>query len=775
MPSTRTTSEIDPSEIDEPDSSDSSGTSTGSGHDRPTAAPSPRSLRLEYVGAALTALWVSRQFWLPGHHPSAFDTVAYSGPNLRLTVDAWRRWSLPLWNDTIFGGVPHLGNPQVGALYPPKLLAAITDPSRAIGLLVALHLVVLACGMVALVQRLGCRPPSGFVAAAIVTANGAVITRATQFEQILVLAWAPLLLFGITALLTTPDGDPRPWRAIAGTAAVISLLLLAGHPQITSQLALLALVWTVALSIHHRARRRLVDLGVAMLLGAMVAAPQLVAAASAARAASLSLARNPDELRSPTLSAAPDHLLQIVWGSMRSVDEAAFAGGFESIAHVGMAATVVALIGLATLWSRGNRAMAVSLATLVFIGIVWALGPRTPLFDVAFDFVPGFDAARVSSRWFDLSVVAVAVAAAFGVDAIGRGIARSTHVALAEGTVGLALAIGFGSALLLPDRLTLATWVTIAIVVTAAIRTRSSWAKPGYATAFVVAIVMLELALLGRGSMIDSVSASTSYDDVSPGPAGQLADVEGLAVAFTPDGFGDVDSMVRGMRPNANALIGVRSLDGYDGGVQITKRWVRLIERVSPDPRPELPLRNNLPVPFTPAVAADLSVRWVLIENARDPLTVLPGWTATPNRDELFSVWENPAWRGSAFATSGARDRALTVQRHRPERVVIDLGGSSPGGELVALDRQFDTGWIARVDGRRTDTVVVDDFFMGVEVPAGARTLKLEYRPPWLLPSLVVAITGLLGVAAVLSVGRRTATADGKNSSGLARVPMGGA
>ena len=27
------------------------------------------------------------------------------------------------------------------------------------------------------------------------------------------------------------------------------------------------------------------------------------------------------------------------------------------------------------------------------------------------------------------------------------------------------------------------------------------------------------------------------------------------------------------MRPNANVLAGVASIDGYDGGVQITERW----------------------------------------------------------------------------------------------------------------------------------------------------------------------------------------------------------
>ncbi len=131
-------------------------------------------------------------------------------------MDSWRAGRLPLWNEYIFGGVTHLGNPQTGALYPPKVIGLFFDTNRAMGVLVAAHLVLLAVGMVLLVRRLGCRPPAGFAAALVVCANGAVLTRTTQFEQILVFAWLPLLLLGVTAILERRDtavaGDGRDRR-----------------------------------------------------------------------------------------------------------------------------------------------------------------------------------------------------------------------------------------------------------------------------------------------------------------------------------------------------------------------------------------------------------------------------------------------------------------------------------------------------------------------------------------------------------------------------------
>ena len=187
------------------------------GSSRRLTWPANWSAPAELLASMAIALWLTRSFWLPGRYVVAFDTVAYSGPNFEVTMESWRAGRLPLRNEYIFGGIVHLGNPQAGALYPPKLIGLLLDTNRAMGVLVAVHLVLLAIGTVLFVRRLGCRPPAGFAAALVMCANGAVLTRTIQFEQILVLAWAPLLLLGITAVLSAAD---RPWTAMTGTAVV---------------------------------------------------------------------------------------------------------------------------------------------------------------------------------------------------------------------------------------------------------------------------------------------------------------------------------------------------------------------------------------------------------------------------------------------------------------------------------------------------------------------------------------------------------------------------
>ena len=76
---------------------------------------------------------MSWPFLRPHSYVAGFDTVAYSGPNLRVTLDAWRHLRLALWNGLIFGGVTNIGNPAAGALYPLKLLALPFGVSRGHG------------------------------------------------------------------------------------------------------------------------------------------------------------------------------------------------------------------------------------------------------------------------------------------------------------------------------------------------------------------------------------------------------------------------------------------------------------------------------------------------------------------------------------------------------------------------------------------------------------------------------------------------------------------
>ena len=155
---------------------------------------------------------------------------------------------------------------------------------------------------------------------------------------------------------------------------------------------------------------------------------------------------------------------------------------------------------------------------------------------------------------------------------------------------------------------------------------------------------------------------------------------------------------VPGFRPNANVLAGVPSLDGYDGGVQITKRWATALQRFTADPPTELPFRNSLQLPVTPESMARLGVRYIMLDKARDPEVFIPGWIGPVAEDATVGVWENPAWIGDAVAwptvivddvrRAGrpAASRRRPLRRHRDRRPVRHRPAvhRSDGGRLCA-------------------------------------------------------------------------------------------
>ncbi len=457
---------------------------------------------------------------------------------------------------------------------------------------------------------------------------------------------------------------------------------------------------------------------------------------------------------------------------------------------------MLAVIGITDAVIRPDRRpWAISLAVIGGLALVWAIGPRTFVFDVAFDVLPGFDLARASARWLVVVTIVASLFAGVGVDVLTRRVRPVHLVAAVVATVAVAgaLAVGVVGA----DRRTIVIWALTAVaavglvaVIKATPRTR--WAT--VAIGAVLAISAIELTTMSLHSMPMNSTTDTPFTDHPSTTTDYLRDHPGgSTIALTDDGRGAAYE-VPGLRPNANVLPGIPSIDGYDGGVQITKRWATSLRRFTPDPPTELPMRNSLQLPVTPESMSRLGVRYILLDNARDPAVFIPGWVGPLADDGNVAVWENPLWIGDAVAwptatiapaddaadllrtdpdryegiaivdrletaltctdptAAGCAPTALEVERRSPEHLVVraDLATAS----VVSVARQALPGWSVEVDGEAADEVVVDGLFLGVEVPAGEHVITWRYSSPWLVPTLIVSLLatvttillGLLGI-----------------------------
>jgi len=737
---------------------------------------------LPYLVVLIASAWITRHYWWPGHQVVSFDTSAYAAPNWVVGKEAFVDWRLPLLNDRIFAGVPHLGNPQAGALSPLRWLSYAFQPTRAVNLLAAAHVLILGVGATFLGRRLSFSRLGATAVGLVSVACGATVTKSVQLEQIMVIAWLPWVLAYARMVVIHPER----WRYVGLLSTAVTMAILSGHPQMTYELAFTAAVFVVALVWHDANRwRALRSIGVAVATSALTCALTLLAAVAATRDSHFSGGRDIDALGNGSLVLQVRNAMQVFLGSVTYDRSDVFAGSFESIAYLGVVASLLALTGvLVTVRRASSRAWSLPLVVVAAFGLVWSLGPRTPVFRAAFDYLPGFDQGRVSTRWLVVVSLIVAVFVGAGIDALREGPSRRVLLGVAGAVCASSTAM-----VVLPlrsgDGSTRVAWALAALLVVVSMwvarRVESSTRRR--VTIAMLGLLGLELLLLDRASIVDDVRSPIAVENMGSTTTDFLVSTDGYTIALTDDG-GRADYLVPALRPNANALFDIASVDGYDGGVQVTARWAASLRRFAVAPAYDLPLRNALSAPLDPTQMARLGVRWVVLDASDDPAVLVPGWDGPAVTDDRFSVWENPSWVAPAWAyLAGATttQEAADALRETPEDFVgiaivdrpsatltcesecdprpVDLRVLTPEHlraqvnldrpAVVTVPRQALPGWSVTVDGERTELLAVDGLYLGVSVEPGPHLIEWRYRPGWVTPG---AVAGILGVLVTLGL-----------------------
>ena len=710
----------------------------------------------------------------------SYDGATYSGPNTEVSLQAIREWRIPFLNEFIFGTAPHLGNHAVGVLYPPRLVALVFGSSYGHGLIVVGHMLLLGLGMVALAKRVGLSPLGGAVTGVVAILAGSTQTKTVQFEQIQPIAWLPVLLVALHACVTARRG----WREVGLLALAATATLLSGHPQLILEVVVVAALFTFGLMLRYRTG--VLRLVVAAVLAAAMALPQLLATVDARRAASLDAGRSFDDLGNGMYVLQIRKAAQALFGTMTGGDPAAFSGAFEAIGWFGVAAVMMGLFGIVTsVMDPSHRWWGLSLSVVMALGLIWSFGPRTPMFTVAYRLLPGFDLGRVSVRWLAIVGILLALFVGAGVDAAKRLRSRRAQQAGAA-AIGLAvLAIAAGP-ITSGTRTAGVLWLVTALIVMLIPVVVTS----KHIGRVLAVVVVVELAVLSLSAIPNRITMDSAVGR-SPSPAiAELmsrASGGGYVVALTPDA-GPHDELVRGLRPNSNTWFGLRSLDGYDGGVQVTQNWAEMLYAFSATPAIDLPLRNSLAAPVPTEQLARFGVRWMVLSNDRMATEWIPDWEGPIASDDHYSVWENPLWVGDAvawFATQpftteametlrtdftsiadrafaeiklecmdGCAPQRVDSTRLTAEHIVATVEIAQPA--LISTHVQAFNGWNVTVNGLPTDIEVVDGVFLGVAVAEGSHVIEFRYQPSWWWPAVIVALGAL--TTAVVLVSRRRIT-----------------
>ena len=736
---------------------------------------------------SLLVVWVlaALPFLRPGSNVYGFDTLSYTGPNLETTFRSWRSFDIPMWNDGIFGGVPFLGRLNSQGLYPIHLPFAFMDTSDALDLLGALHLLILAIGMFLFV-RIGWRlkSPAGFVAGTLVLSAAYTSVKMLSYEQLVAIAWIPWILLLIELVLRRPD------RLISAgpLSLVLSFFLLGSHPQ-TVFIAALGLAGYLAVRLFDtRTLRSLRTMTVAAVLSVTTCVLQLVAAFFLGSSSATTGKRSLAVLDQPAYVLQTSNLLLALLGDPFSKNPTGVSGSGETVLGIGAIAVGLAVVGL-IMGRRASLVTRIGLATGVLASILLAMGPNQILFRILYRVVPGFGLARVAGRWLLITLVFLILLAALGVDAICRRESKKWDTTLVAVTLaGLSAFVFFHNQARLSGDLRY--WWLLGLVVPAG---GVALASRRFGTSFLL-IPLAAIVLAGAVSPLLNSPAtkqvfSRGIDEVPSPLLTNVIDQPGRIYAQTFDRFDNYPYLIATLRPNAQGLFQVRTIDGYDGGQWIQDRWVTSMRSLARKSfNTDLTLRSQVRGPLDAAQFARFGVRWVLVDTEVVPSKdQLSGWTGPLEREGTVELWSNPEWRGEGLLYFGSEIRQPKVARQLqlaiPDNAIVEdpamqlscdfssakctrkparkLHSDGDSGEfeidisrpaVLAIDQAWSKDWVVKVDGRPAKTGPVNVNQLGVRLEAGRHTVEYKYSPSWYFPALLLGWLGAIVATVLLAV-----------------------
>jgi hypothetical protein len=672
---------------------------------------------------------------LPGRAPGGGDFANYVLPYSIYAGQAWAagRWP-PLWNPDVFMGVPYLANLQASTLYPPYLAFALAPAALALAWIQALHVGLAGAGMYLYGlygARLG-RP--GATVAAVIFMVGPYLTAQMAHNNLLyALAWTPWLMLAVARCVERPR-----WWLVAPIALILSMVVLAGHPQMAYFTGLLTAM-AAAGPIWRRARRQrwaklvqaLVPVGLGVALGLGLAAAQLVPSAELvgqsirSRGVDQALATDsPLFLRGLAGAILPHYSSELT---------AEITG-----TSLGAAALVLAVFAVLTRWRSGF----VRGWLLVGLVAIWAATGHTGrLYDLLYLVLPGLSLFRSPARVLVFTQVALALLAGLGTRvALVRVRTRNPGPVLAAGGLALAppVAVALYEALGSPDprwlrllppapgppaRDLILTGAFVAAVAAALV---AAAAVPRLRAALAPALfgrVLMDTWLATQPIYSRHATSAAAYSPV--GGARQLLPPPGPGSRFV-----SLSATDAGLQANQGMARGWLDADGYDGGVLPLSSYIAFRKPLLP---PGSTNRADYRLPFLTHQLysldrlREMGVANVITADGADPNPGPCPCLELGDSAAGVQIWRVPDPLGRAWLETGGSRLPQRVEWDRGEQVRVDVDAPD-AGVLVLADTDY-PGWRAEMDGRPLALERQAGLLRAVRVPAGHHAVLFIYDP----------------------------------------------
>jgi hypothetical protein len=758
------------------------------------------------------------------HRLLSGETLFWGLPTLQFYP--WRQFAfaeigagrLPTWNPYVGAGAPLLANYQTAVFYPPNWLFLLLPDPQAMSWIAVLHVLWAGVGMWLFAGALGLPTFGRAISALSYALSGYLMARLSSFPTADAVAWMPWVFWLVHRVIFERKACDVGWLAL-----VFGMQLLTGHAQTTLYssfgVGLYALWCATSQQRRDRALDRfygLVLVGVGMVLGAAVAAIQIVPTAEY-----LLESQRSGGLDYKTLTNLSYHPLRLFtlfspnfFGTPADGSYLAKGIYFEDAAYIGfipMVSALAAVIG----WFRKRKmpdehptfTSVPFWALLALLALIVAFGRYTPLFRLLYDDVPTFDAFREPVRWLILTVFSLSVLAGIGTGHWGRGkwVVFWSRLASAGGGALVIMALvalhvmhldSENLRVLAQGMLVLGCWITVAGLLTLTQPLdpviSPSPRSPLLWRVTVVIVVALDLAWMAHGL---NPTVPTDFFDVK----------KDTAVAGRTYWFDQYQHDVTfGSEESAQKLAaqGKQPIEGYFDVTDYriaTRNWrevrasglpnINMLDRVPSlsNNDPLLPAHYSQYIDLIEELGADAGPLLQAAGVTQVYGTVPDGWqgenpAVAPYADQVAQAWLVPEalWLDSDAAIQDAlRDpnwdpMQTVILSGNHENILSESGGgtitvieSSPtqrryqvtadSAEYLVIAETWYPGWSVTVNGKKADLYRTNLAFQAVAVPAGESEITLSYNlRHWRLGAAVTVLSLGIVLALILSARLRS-------------------
>lgn len=339
------------------------------------------------------------------------DTELYFYSCRSFAFEQMRQGNFCLWNPHVFSGTPFFGNFQPGLLYPVNWVHLFLPTDRAISVEIFLNVYLTGLGMYlwashAQLKRIAC-----LVAATTWMFGAPYFLKITagHLAPLGAMCWIPWLLLAVDMLLA------HKYRCgiLLGIFAA-SMMLLAGHPQtaFTTTWAILFYVLIQLIRNKHRMRSFFCLMIICAGAGA-VAAVQLGAGWAVASESTRTEGVGINFAR--VFSLPPENLVTLLMPDFFSSAIGPKYWGrayiWEVSLFMGVAGFLLSLYGM-----FGNVRDTIRYWLPAFLLFFLATSAHTPLFEIFYNYLPGFNKFRSHSKFIIPTAAFIAMLAGVGAD-----------------------------------------------------------------------------------------------------------------------------------------------------------------------------------------------------------------------------------------------------------------------------------------------------------------------------------------------------------------------